>query len=168
LLGLYTLRKNIYYFLYTRKRWQKNDEKSTKMCVLVRFAIYNCLKMGAKRTSLGAKTSLAWGRVWVGLLPSKRFKKAAKREKKGRKYRGKAGRESEVGGGQKRCKWLGVNDGVVNNGRGETSAYGGKGVARRREPKGEQQGERDAGEIQKRRTRMNLLSVFVPQAGLAS
>ena len=59
-------------------------------------------------------------------------------------YRGKAGREREVDGGQKRSKWLGVNDGVVN-GRGETSAYGGKGVVRRREPKGEQKGERTAG-----------------------
>ena len=59
-------------------------------------------------------------------------------------YRGKAGQECGVDGGQKRCKWLGVNDGVVN-GRGETSAYGGKGGACRREPKGEQQGERNAG-----------------------
>ena len=36
-------------------------------------------------------------------------------------------------------------------------------VARRREPKGEQQGERNAGEIQKRRARMNLLSVLCPK-----
>ncbi len=92
--------------------------------------------------------SLIWGRgrVGVGLTFSliKGSKKGARREKKGRKYRGKAGRESEVDGGQKRCKWLGVNDGVIN-GRGGTSAYGGKGGARRREPNGEQQGERNAG-----------------------
>ncbi len=114
------------------------------MCVLVCFAIYNCLKIGTKRTSLGTESPLVWSKPWVDLLPLKGSKKGARREKKGRMHRGKAGRESGVDGGQKRCKWLGVNDGVVN-GRGETSAYGGKGVARRREPKGEQQGERNAG-----------------------
>ena len=111
----------------------------------MRFAIYNCLKMGAKRTSLGTESPLVWSKPWGDLLPLKGSKKGARREKKGRMYRGRAGRESGVDGGQKRSKWLGVNDGVVN-GRGETSAYGGKGVVRSREPKGEQQGERNAGD----------------------
>ena len=118
--------------------------------------------MGTKRTLLGTESSLVWSKPWTDLLPSKRVKKAAKREKKGSMYRGKAGRESGVDGGQKRCKWLGVNGGVIN-GRGETSAYGGKGGVRRREPKGEQRGERNAGKKQKRRARMNLLSVLCPK-----
>ncbi len=79
-------------------------------------------------------------------------------------YRGKAGRESEVDGGQKRCKWLGVNDGVVN-GRGETSAYGGKGggVDVNRRVSNRVRGAQ--GKI-KTEGKDELALRFVPQAGL--
>lgn len=79
-------------------------------------------------------------------------------------YRGKAGREREADGGQKRSKWLGVNDGVVN-GRGETSAYGGKGG---RVDANRRVSNRVRGTLKKTKTegKGELALRFVPQAGL--